>query len=117
MAADEVLMRLTAQARGNIADVLRLPSLDPPPEGKPPAAIDDWAIDLIKAQKTGAIGLIKKIKQGEHGPELEMYSAYDALVQLGKTHGLFTDVQQQQGELTIRVVHDDDPDDPSAETA
>src|SRR5262249_40099222 len=80
-----------------IADVLRLPPLDSLPEGKPPPAIDDWAIDLIKAQKTGAIGLVKKIKQGEHGPELEMYSAYDALVQIAKIKGLFVERTEVTG--------------------
>lgn len=99
MSADEVLLRLAAMARGSIADVTRLPDLQEVTEKK--KVIDDWAIDLVKAQKTGAIHLIKKIKSGLHGPEIEMYDAQAALALLGKHHGLFVDRQEIEQRITF----------------
>lgn len=85
MSADEVLMRLADQARGDVGDFvsfqegLRLP-----------------IIDLAKSKdKTH---LIKKIKYGKDGQiEFELYDAQSALVHLGKAHGLFTDKVQVSG--------------------
>lgn len=96
MPASEVLARMVRIARSSIADVLRLPPADAAaaattPE-RPPlvgTAADSWTIDLIKAQRTGAIHLVRKIKEGEHGPEIELYSAYDALVKLGEHYKLW----------------------------
>ncbi len=92
MSADEVLDRLTDIARGDIADVLDIGSMG-------------FNLDLKKAHDSGKTKLIKKLKQkttivigkGEnpdqefHETEFEMYSAHEALRDLGKVHGLFTD--------------------------
>lgn len=96
MSADEVLARLSAQARGSLADVLALPSMDAP-EGVERAS---WSLDLVKAQQNGAIHLIKRLRRNRYGFEIELYSAFDALVKMGEYHGLFKQVVQVQVELS-----------------
>jgi phage terminase small subunit len=97
MPRHEVIQRLAARARSSIADVLRLPFIGPMPAGQPPQAIDDWAIDLISAQQTGAVHQIKKIKAGKWGPEIEMYDPLPAQELLGKYHKLFVDKVEHTG--------------------
>lgn len=97
MPKGEVVQLLAARARSTIADVLRLPFIGPMPAGQPPQAIDDWALDLIKAQQTGAIDQIKKIKAGKYGPEIEMYDPLPARELIGKMHGLFVDRTELTG--------------------
>lgn len=86
MGADEVLTRLAAQARASIADVLSLPPVD-----TPDAQLhrNHWSLDLVKAQRTGAIHHIKKIKATKYGTEVELYDAQAALVKLGEHHQLW----------------------------
>lgn len=91
MPPHEVIQRMAARARSSIADVLDLPFIGPMPEGQPPQTTNHWSIDLIKAQQTGAIHQIKKIKQGKYGLEVEMYEPLPAQEQIGKYHGLFID--------------------------
>lgn len=89
----EILHRLSAIARGSLADVLQLPApstFEPGGDGTV-SPIDDWAIDLKKAQQTGAVHLIRRLKESEHGPEVELYSAHEALRDLAKIHGMFKD--------------------------
>jgi len=79
--ADEVLMRLTAQSRGDMGDCLN------------GYGVPD--IDLIR--KAGKTALIKKLKSrtitGEtaeiHEIEIELYDAQAATVQLGKALNVF----------------------------
>lgn len=106
MPAGEILLRLTRIARGSIADVLRLPpasyaaaqaTLAAGGATPLPTAIDSWAIDLVKAQQTGAIDLVKTIKETEHGPAVEMYSAHEALRDLAKIRGLAIDRKEISG--------------------
>lgn len=82
MCADEVITRLAEQARGDIANFLVVDG-------------DDWALDLAAIKERGY--LVKKIKQGPHGPEIELYDAQAALALLGRTHGLFVDRQEISG--------------------
>lgn len=97
MPAGEIVARLTRIARGSIADVLRLPPADYAAAAATmavdgatpqPTAIDSWALDLVKAQQTGAIDLIKSMKTTEHGTAFEFYSAHEALRDLAKIRGL-----------------------------
>jgi hypothetical protein len=99
MPANEVLARLTEIARGKVTDVLD----------------EDGKFDLKLARKAKKDGLLKKLKrkttakkvdrfsEGDEEPEtfetslvyeeveFEMYSAHEALRDLGKYHGLFKD--------------------------
>jgi phage terminase small subunit len=122
MPEPEILLRLSRIARGSIADVLRLPptsyeeaaaTLAADGSTPLPTAIDSWALDLVKAQQTGAIHLVKKLKEGEHGPEVELHSAHEALRDLAKIRGMTVDRAEtrHEGGLTIRVEYADaDPD-------
>lgn len=87
MRADEVLVRLTAHARASLADVLRLPDV----ETADADARAAWAIDLVKAQQTGAIHAIKTIKHGQYGDTIELHDPLRPLELLGKYHKLFGD--------------------------
>lgn len=54
-----------------------------------------WRVDLEKADRLGVTHLVKKIGYDREGrPELELYDAQSALVQLGRHHGLFVDRSQ-----------------------
>ena len=82
MGEDEVLGRLADQARGTIEDFISF-NLGPYPT---------FTLDLDKARERGRLHLVKKLKYNSEGyPEIELYSAQDALVQLGKNLGLFVD--------------------------
>jgi hypothetical protein len=102
----EILARLTRIARGSIADVLRLPAAPPERqrqagdaagEGDPVASAEAWSLDLVKAQETGAIDLVKSIKEGKYGPEVELYSAHEALRDLAKIRGMTIDRKEISG--------------------
>lgn len=89
MSANEVLARLSKQARGSLADVLT----------------KDGEFDLAAARKSGFHDLLKKLKvkktvRRERGGtdeiedvtyEYEIHDAQAALVHLGKFHKLFAD--------------------------
>ncbi len=93
MSADEVLMRLGEQARGDIGEYLRH---DP--------NTDDVLINLPRAMEAQKTRLIKKLTQKrttrtmkddseieEVTTSIEMYDAQAALGMIGKKHGLFVD--------------------------
>jgi phage terminase small subunit len=76
MSADEVLLRLTEQARGEYGQYI----------GK------NGQVDLSKLIEDGKSHLIKNVKRDRHGHlVVEFYDAQSALVHLGKAHALFTD--------------------------
>lgn len=87
MSADEVLVRLAAQARGSMEDFVEIvPGVNTP------------FLRLDKAHAAGKFGLVKKLKYTtDGGVEFELYDAQAALVQLGKVHKLFTDKQEVTG--------------------
>lgn len=96
MAADEVLSRLADQGRGTIEDFISFN------EGPYPT----FTLDLDKARERGRLHLVKKLKYNSEGhPEIELYDAQAALVQIGKFHKLFVDQVQHSGgvELTAAV--------------
>jgi phage terminase small subunit len=93
MTADEALARLAAIARGDIGDLLEF---------------DDNGVikvSLAKAKRLGLTHLIRKVKSKripEKDPDtgdilytqevqLELYSSHDALRDIARVHGLFTD--------------------------
>ena len=83
MSADEVLVRLAAQARGSMEDFVEVvPGVNVP------------LLRLDKAHAAGKFALVKKLKYTtDGGVEFELYDAQAALVQLGKVHKLFVDRQ------------------------
>ncbi len=83
MSANEVLMRLTEQARGSIGNFLAIDG-----KGRP-------SLDFNRETAKNNLHLIKKLKitPTEFGPaiDVELYDAQAAAVHLGKYHKLFTD--------------------------
>jgi phage terminase small subunit len=108
--AAEVLARLTAIARGNIGDFLKMNKAG------------QVEISLTKAQEFGLTHLIKKIKQrkttetkanGEREVNiettLELYSSADALDKLARVHGLYKDSMHLEIEGTVGVLRTGEP--------
>jgi phage terminase small subunit len=102
LSADEVLARLTEQARGDVVDILK----------------DDGTLDFEKAKAGGKTALIKKISQRtiitdnseSHTVEVELYGAQKALEILGKYHALWTERVEHsgtEGKPPIRFTWDD----------
>ena len=93
MSADEVLMRMAEQARGNMGDFIRVT-----PDGS-------FTIDLTGAESTQKLGLIRKVTKtvrrfGDTEIEeatVDLYDSQAALVHLGKHLDLFSD------KLTVKL--------------
>jgi phage terminase small subunit len=78
--ADEVLVRLSYQARASIGDFITFDKRG------------GWRFDIAAAQKADALGLIKKLRRAADGSvEIELYDAQAALEKLGRHHRLFTE--------------------------
>lgn len=100
MSADEVLMRLANQGRGDLSDFIKLKN------GLP-------VIDFESAQKAGKLHLIKKLKvktrtytmgRGKNAIpvtetdiDFELYDAQAALQLLGRAHNLFKETVEVNG--------------------
>lgn len=94
MSANEVLVRLTEQARSSMADFVD-PRLN--------------KIDLVEAERRGKLHLIKSFRRSTGKTEtvaIELYDAQAALVTLGKHLKLFAEETEHKGELVIRYVND-----------
>lgn len=95
MSRDEVLVRLADMARSDMSDFLEFK------EG-----IKVPYLNLEQARERNRLHLIKKFKYNSDGlPEIELYSSYDALVQIGKAHSLFTDRVEQTGKDGEPIEH------------
>lgn len=81
MGADEILARLTQQARASVGEFLSV-TIDE--DGK-----QHFDIDWSKVIEKGY--LVKKAGMTSYGPQIELYDAQAALVHLGRHLGLFTD--------------------------
>lgn len=89
MSANEVLTRLSQQARGEYARHIRVIERSDPDTG---ARWTEPTFDLAECEADGNLHLIKKWKYDAAGRlEVEFDDKYSALVQLGRAHGLFTD--------------------------
>lgn len=85
MTADEVLVRLSEQARASFKDFIVI-------EGE-----YSWRFDMEKIQASGH--LVKSISTSKNGVRIELYDAQAALRDIGKHHGLFTDRVEHSGEV------------------
>lgn len=98
MTADEVLLRLAEQARGDMSDF-----------------VEDLGsavrLDLKKAIKAGKFHLVKKYSNTRQGVSVELYDAQAALVHIGKHHGLFVDRVEHGGEIGVKEYRIVSPDD------
>jgi phage terminase small subunit len=102
MGADEVIQRLSDQARHTIEDFIEIS----PETGYP-------SLDFAKAQRLGKLHLIKKISYDKQGRVIcEFHDPTRALELLGKHHRLFIDrvETQNQGETRVVVEYEDAPE-------
>ena len=113
MQKDEVIARISTIASASLEDFLTLeaapvtddskfPDYGQPqtPDGEEKPATPHpghWRLDLAKAKRRGVLGALKKLKWGEHGPEIELYSALEAQQLLGKYHRAFVERQEVSG--------------------
>lgn len=75
MRADEVIARMSEQAAADMGDFIDVRH--------------NWmSINLERAKQNNKLHLIKKIKQGKYGVELELYDAQAAQRTLAQHHGL-----------------------------
>ena len=111
MSADEVLMRLGDQARGNMGDFWKIE------EGQPPVldlTNDKAKLQLIKKMK---VKTTKRFYTEDEDPvtevtteiDFELYDAQAALEKLGRHHKLFTDKTEVTGKdgapLEAKITH------------
>lgn len=115
MPSDELLARVSDQARGSLDDFLRIERVTyhqrhpiPAPTEDDPKAVE-WVedpvaveklvvdVDLEQAKQRGKLHLLKKVKWGQWGPEIEIYDAHAAQALLARHHGLLTDKQEISG--------------------
>jgi hypothetical protein len=101
MPANEVLARLSEIATASLGDFIEVQ------DG------NGWTIDLKKAKRGGKLKLLKKLKSGEHGPEIELLSPLDALEKLAKYHGLYIERVElkAKGTQAVRDYLDDESSD------
>jgi len=81
MSANEVLLRLAEQARGEHGRYIH----------------EDGYVEIDKLVKDGKAHLIKAVKPGQWGTVYEFYDAQSALALIGKHHKLFTERQEVSG--------------------
>lgn len=108
MPREEVLARLAEHASASIEDFISLPAEDDQradPEQTPGPHV--WRLDLVKARTAGKLRLIKKLRWGEFGPELELHDPQAALIALARTHGLFIDRKELTGKDGGPIAVDD----------
>lgn len=79
LSTNQILARLSDIATADLGDFVKIESEN------------GWSLDLKKAKRARRTHLIKKLKMGQYGPEIELHSPLDALEKLGKYRKLFTD--------------------------
>ena len=77
LSTDEVLFRLSQQARGSIGEFITIKK------------DNGFEIDLEKVKEFGH--LIRRIRETRYGLDLELHDAQDALALIGKHYKLFTE--------------------------
>lgn len=90
MSADEVLLRMAEQARASYSAYIR----------------KGGTVDIVRMVADGKAHLIKSIKHGAKGKDIEFYDAFAALQLLGKHHDLFVDKLQIKLEKELEKMLD-----------
>ena len=96
MLADEVLMRLSEQARVDVGQFFREVEAD---DGKKSIAVD-W--DAILRSDKGH--LIRSITFGRDGPKIEVHDSQRALAHLAKYYGLFGESDKLGVEVEVNIL-------------
>lgn len=93
MNAGEVIARLSDHARGSMSDFLVID------------ADGEARIDLAKAKRARRLQLIRRLRLGDDGVEVDLYDAQAALIQLGRHYRLFVDRVQNE-DWRARAIED-----------
>ena len=113
MGSDEALTRLSDIARGDIADLMDITTMGYTfrlvEENENGERIINPHTKLIKKIKQKVTTIMPRNKDGEEREivenELELYSAHDALRDIGKTRGLFIDRSEVTGKNGGPIEH------------
>jgi hypothetical protein len=97
MATNEVLARLSEFAAGSLEPFIEIDESG-----------EHFTINLKSARKAGALRLIKRLRAGKHGPEIEIHSRLDALEKLARYYGLFSNSAHRFVMLQDPAAHDVD---------
>lgn len=89
LTTDEILARLSEIATADLGEYVTVNRDD--------AGNESWKIDIPRAKRRKRLGVVRKIKQGEHGVEIELYDPLNALEKLGKYRGMWVDRQEVSG--------------------
>jgi hypothetical protein len=118
MPGEEVVARLTGIARSNIGDFYQIAERRYKHKVTGEEVVEVYAtLDLAEAKKRGLMWLVKSHSKSDRGERIELYSAYDALIQLGKMHRLFRedatnlnlDMSDLSDEEVERIAAGEDP--------
>jgi len=93
MLADEVLMRLSEQARASAGQFFQYSE-----DGK--SVVVDWE-SILNGEHSH---LVKSITFGREGPKIEVYDAQHALAHLAKYYGLFGESDKLGVEVEVNIV-------------
>lgn len=104
MSADEVLMRLGDQARGDMADFWHIPEQGDPTINLAKAKGKTHIIKKLKVKKTTQ--RIGKTTETTHEVDFDLYDAQSALQLIGKNHDLFIDKLQVKIEKELEKTLD-----------
>lgn len=111
MGAREVLARLTEQARGDVGEALTVKELENVTGRGKSRKVTRYKVvnvDLVAIKEAGLTYLVKKVKQGKYGSEVEFYDAQKALALLGRFHGLIKDTSAKGDDGDINDGLDED---------
>ena len=92
MSTDEILGRLSDIARGSLEDFIKVD------------AQGNYRIDLAGARKGNKLHLLRKLKRGEHGVELELHDPLKALDKLARYRKLYSDEPQVNLAITVDLL-------------
>lgn len=93
----EIIGRLADIARGSLAEFVDV-------EGY------GFSLNMTKAQEAGKLHLLKKLKHGKFGVEIELHSPLEALDKLARVHKLFADQMINVDVEFIQIVLNSLPD-------
>jgi hypothetical protein len=94
----EVLYRLSAIARGNLADFI---NFDDESEA--------WNIDIRKAKKNGKMYALETLKRNRYGIEIKLADRIAALEKLARIHGMLQNHSDVNVQVTnVNVITDDE---------
>lgn len=94
MQIEEILYRLTKQARGTAEDFVRVKAQKELNEKGEEVLKEISEISLLKAKKKGSLSNAKEVEIGRYGPKIKLYDAQSAMSLLLRVYGA---IQEEGG--------------------